>query len=377
MDDYDVKHGCAGIHIHSDRSIDAKSYDDSRLTHCCNRIMADNIEIPEAKPLNDPPTDGITKLCYLQHTSKLASTSWDGSVRVHDTIENKLLLNHSMDSGPLFSFSYQNSMLFTGGMDGSIRKFDMNSSKQQATLVGKQKANADGSDKASCSCLAVIAPGLVASAGWHQQFHLWDLRQQSPVATVDLPGKAFAMDYTSKTGDGGMPADSSWVAIATSGRRTCFIDVRTMQEDTTATPSADLILDRESTLKYQSRCVRFLPDAGGIAIGSIEGRAAIENLEELGRKEIKNFAFKCHRDGDLVYPVNSIDFHPGFGTFVTGGGDGTVGTNIVILSIWFDNQSSDKLHVSLCNSDLGWYEQKEAHNSTQIPYVNLCPGIQW
>lgn len=290
----------------------------------CDATMAD-LDIPEARPLNDPPTDGVTKLSYLQDTSRLASTSWDGTVRVHDTAENKCLVAHSMDSGPLFSFSYQDSLLFTGGMDGSIRKFDVNSSKQQATLVGKHKNSSnDSSDKASCSCLAVVAPGMIASAGWHQQFHIWDLRQQSPVVSVDLPGKAFSMDHHRHHGDGGV-FESTWIAIATSGRRTCFIDVRSMTSTENPT-TAKLIVNRESTLKYQTRCVRFLPDGTGIAVGCIEGRVAIENLEELGQKDIKNFAFKCHRDGDLVYPVNAIDFHPGYGTFATGGADGTVGT---------------------------------------------------
>ena len=36
------------------------------------------------------------------------------------------------------------------------------------------------------------------------------------------------------------------------------------------------------------------------------------------------FAFRCHREGDKIYPVNTISFHPVFGTFATGGCDGTV-----------------------------------------------------
>ena len=38
----------------------------------------------------------------------------------------------------------------------------------------------------------------------------------------------------------------------------------------------------------------------------------------------KKYAFKCHRVGDTVYPVNAIAFHPLHGTFATGGADGTV-----------------------------------------------------
>ena len=40
----------------------------------------------------------------------------------------------------------------------------------------------------------------------------------------------------------------------------------------------------------------------------------------------KKYAFKCHRISDTIYPVNTIAFHPQFGTFATGGADGTVVT---------------------------------------------------
>ena len=41
---------------------------------------------------------------------------------------------------------------------------------------------------------------------------------------------------------------------------------------------------------------------------------------------MKKYAFKCHRVGDIVYPVNTIAFHPTYGTFATGGCDGTTVT---------------------------------------------------
>ena len=45
-----------------------------------------------------------------------------------------------------------------------------------------------------------------------------------------------------------------------------------------------LLADRESSLKYQTRCVRFFgsPETVGIAVGSIEGRVAIEYMDDLG-----------------------------------------------------------------------------------------------
>jgi cell cycle arrest protein BUB3 len=121
-----------------------------------------------------------------------------------------------------------------------------------------------------------------------------------------------------------MDADdgSSRIGVATSGRRTCFIDVRQADQEM----MGQISLDRESALKYQLRSIKFFPDGKGVAIGSIEGRVSIEHLEELGLTATgSKYTFKCHRVQDRVYPVNCIDFHPRYGSFATGGCDGTVG----------------------------------------------------
>jgi cell cycle arrest protein BUB3 len=274
---------------------------------------------PEALALPDPPTDGITSLKYIRATSKslLASTSWDGCVSIYDTKEKTRQFSHQMDSGPLFSLANVESndhhhSLVTGGMDGSVRMLDLQSSS--TTIVGQHESSSG--DSAACSCLLSLAPSstpsLIASAGWHKKLHIWDVRQKGKaVKTVDLPGKAFAMD---------LDPTHNRIVVATSGRRTCFIDVRNGSE-------AELVLDRESSLKYQLRCVRYFPEGDSIAVGSVEGRVAVEYLDELteSTKKSKKYAFKCHRSGDVVYPINCIEFHPRFGTFATGGCDGTVG----------------------------------------------------
>jgi cell cycle arrest protein BUB3 len=112
----------------------------------------------------------------------------------------------------------------------------------------------------------------------------------------------------------------------------CFVDAG--PSPAAATAKASIVLDRESSLKYQTRTVRFFPGGEGIAVGCIEGRVAIEYLSELGvdpppdanssgAAPAKKYAFKCHRRGDLVFPVNCVEFHPGsLCTLATGGGDG-------------------------------------------------------
>jgi cell cycle arrest protein BUB3 len=108
-----------------------------------------------------------------------------------------------------------------------------------------------------------------------------------------------------------------------------------------------LLMDRESSLKYQTRCIKFFGDTNnityGIAVGSIEGRVAIEYMDDMGihcpttttttgggvpqqQQQPKKYAFKCHRVNDTVYPVNTIAIHPIYNTFATGGADGTVVT---------------------------------------------------
>jgi hypothetical protein len=63
-----------------------------------------------------------------------------------------------------------------------------------------------------------------------------------------------------------------------------------------------------SPLKYQTRCVATFPDKQGFLVGSIEGRVAVQHIDEA--QQSKNFTFKCHRDNNDIYAVNAISFHP-------------------------------------------------------------------
>ncbi|OAY62675.1 Mitotic checkpoint protein BUB3.1, partial [Ananas comosus] len=123
------------------------------------------------------------------------------------------------------------------------------------------------------------------------------------------------------------------LVVATAGRHVNVYDLRNMSR-----PEQK----RESSLKYQTRCVRCYPDGTGFALSSVEGRVAMEffdlseaaqakrcySLSTLIYEVTSRFVFKCHRifDGqyDTVYPVNTIAFHPIYGTFATGGCDGYV-----------------------------------------------------
>jgi len=95
-------------------------------------------------------------------------------------------------------------------------------------------------------------------------------------------------------------------------------------------PTLQAWQQRESSLKFLTRAVSCMPNDAGYATSSIEGRVAVEWFEDSAESQARKYAFKCHRqpapegDGDVVYPVNALVFHPGYGTFATGGGDGHV-----------------------------------------------------
>lgn len=320
---------------------------------------------PEAKLL-DKFSDGISELSYLRSsTSKtlLASSSWDGAVRIHDTNATNnapLLLTHNVKSGPLLSLavstgsssssSSDTSQIFTGGLDGSIKSFDVATSVVRSIgSHGSIPSSHDAKSNVSnaCSCLSTMSSGnddphsdLIISASWNRQLCVWDLRDQNsnykPAAKATLPGKAFSMD---------VDASRNFVLVATSGRRNCFFDLRSLKEGEIDESTnneifqLDSVLERESSLKFQTRCVKFFPDGFGFCSGSIEGRVGVEFLDELIDSPTKRtrYAFKCHRSvNGLVHPVNAIDFHPKHRhTFATGGCDGTV--------VLWDGQNKKKL----------------------------------
>ncbi|KAG7344351.1 WD repeat-containing protein [Nitzschia inconspicua] len=306
-------------------------------------MAAVHVQPPPEPKLLDRWSDGISTIHYLSSvspagggsTTRLASTSWDGTVRLHDTAKESApaLLSHNMESGPLFSLAVPMVVgsLVTGGLDGSIKALDIDTTTVRR--IGTHAKDKKGSDNKNnnvataaienaCSCLAAVNgdhPQVVASASWNQQICLWDLRLQNNVAVamVDLPGKAFSMDVDSVHGR---------ILVGTSGRHNIFYDVR---KGTVGAEeySLEQVLERESSLKFQTRCVKFFPAGHAFCIGSIEGRVGVEYLEELGipTDGMKKYAFKCHRVGDTVYPVNAIAFHPKYtSTFATGGCDGTV-----------------------------------------------------
>jgi mRNA export factor len=150
----------------------------------------------------------------------------------------------------------------------------------------------------------------------------WDTRSPQPMASVQLSERCYALDVKHPL-----------LVVGTADRNIHIYDIR---------KPAQVYKTILSNLKFQTRTIACFPDASGFAVGSIEGRVAIQHVEE--KDKSKDFAFKCHRDGTDIHSVNSIAFHP-FGTFATTGGDGTY--------CFWDKDARQKLKAfSKCNQSI-------------------------
>ncbi|KAJ1742072.1 RNA export factor gle2 [Coemansia sp. RSA 1086] len=147
---------------------------------------------------------------------------------------------------------------------------------------------------------------IIATAGWDKQLKYWDTRQQTPIGTVNLPERAYAMD-----------CNNPLLVVATAERHVLVFDMANP-----TTPFETI----ESPLKWQTRTVSCFTKKDGYAIGSIEGRVAIQYVDP--KMKDKNFSFRCHRDDSVpmkntVYSVNSISTHPVYNTIATASNDGS------------------------------------------------------
>ncbi|KAI1429130.1 Poly(A)+ RNA export protein [Xylaria sp. FL1777] len=253
----------------------------------------------------NPPEDTISDLTFSPTADILAVSSWDKKVRIYQIAgngasEGKHIYEHD---APVLSvdFSKDGNKLVSSGADKQAKVCDLQS------LQTVQVAAHDNTVRAArfFELPASNSPMLVTGS-WDKTIKYWDLRSQTPVGTVTCQERVYSMDVR-----------NSLLVVGTADR---YINVINLQDP------LKFYKTLQSPLKWQTRVVSCFTDASGFAIGSIEGRCAIQYVED--KDSSSNFSFKCHRDppsGNVtqVYSVNDISFHPQHGTFSTAGSDGT------------------------------------------------------
>nr|XP_054766335.1 mitotic checkpoint protein BUB3-like [Lytechinus pictus] len=250
--------------------------------------------------LEQPPEDGISAVKFGPKSSQfLLVSSWDETVRLYDVQANQLRAKYKHDRPVLDCCFCDQTHVYSGGLDNMLKLYDINTSTE----------NILGNHEDAVKCVEFCTDvNVVVTGSWDQTVKLWDPRIGRSTGSFSQPDKVYTMAVT---GDR--------LVVGTAGRKVLVWDLRNM---------GYVQQRRESSLKYQTRCIRAFPNGQGYVLSSIEGRVAVEYLDPSPDVQKKKYAFKCHRlkvDGvEQIYPVNAIAFHNRHNTFATGGCDGFV-----------------------------------------------------
>ncbi|CAI9304291.1 protein RAE1 [Lactuca sativa] len=280
---------------------------------------ASNTNPNKSTEVVSPPTDAVSSLCFSSKANYLVATSWDNQVRCWEVTKNGTSLTTVAKTSmahehPVLCSTWKDdgTTVFSGGCDKQVKMWPLLSGGQPTTVAMH--------DSPVTQVAWIPEMSLLVSGSWDKTLRYWDLRQQNPVHTQQLPDRCY-----------GLTVRHPLMVVATADRNLIAFNLQNPQAE---------FKRIVSPLKYQTRCVAAFPDQQGFLVGSIEGRVGVHHLDE--QQSSKNFTFKCHREGNEIYSVNSLNFHPVHQTFATAGSDGA-------FNFW-DKDSKQRLKaMSRCN----------------------------
>jgi len=265
--------------------------------------MAFRASPSRSNPNNDfevasPPTDGVSSLSFSPRANLLVATSWDNQVRCWDVQQNGQAIPKASQThqAPVLCSAWHGdgSKIFSAGCDNQAKMWDLQSNQQQQVAAH----DAPIRRMAYSSELNMLVTG-----GWDRTLRYWDLRSPSAVHVHQLPERCYALSL-----------NFPLLVVGTAERHIEIFNLQTAPQQ--------VYKKVVSPLKYQTRTIAAFPNRTGYLVGSIEGRVAVHHVEDPSDPKA-NFTFKCHRgDGNHIYSVNDIAFHPRHGTFATVGSDG-------------------------------------------------------
>mmetsp|Transcript_19684 Transcript_19684/g.75515 ORF Transcript_19684/g.75515 Transcript_19684/m.75515 type:complete len:347 (+) Transcript_19684:119-1159(+) len=252
--------------------------------------------------VGQPPGSQISCLEWSPKANLLVAGAWDNTVSCYEVSAQGTSTPKARSSfeQPVLctAWSGDGSKVFVGGCSNKVMCWDL--AANQSTQVAQHQAPVQ-----DCFWVPELGNGCLVTCSWDKTVQYWDGRQGKPIHSTDTGHKVWCMDVKHPV-----------LALGLSNRH---IQIYNLSNP------GQLYQDIESPLKNQTRTINVFPDKTGFAVGSIEGRVAIHHINRADVK--KNFAFKCHRNNQTqpneVYAVNSIRFHPVFGTFSTAGSDGS------------------------------------------------------
>ena len=113
----------------------------------------------------------------------------------------------------------------------------------------------------SCARFAEVGgQSVLVTGSWDKTVKYWDLRQSQPLATLQCQDRVYTMDVK-----------NNLLVVGTADR---YINIIELSKPDT------MFKTLQSPLKWQTRVVSCFADATGFAVGSIEGRCAIQYVQD-------------------------------------------------------------------------------------------------
>ncbi|XP_072045285.1 LOW QUALITY PROTEIN: mRNA export factor-like [Amphiura filiformis] len=276
--------------------------------------------------VTSPPDDSISSLEFSPSSipaTFLIGGSWDNNVRCWEVQPSGQTVPKAQQThtGPVLDVAWHDdgTKVFTASCDKTAKMWDLNSN--QAIQIAQHDAPIK-----SIHWIKAANYSCCMTGSWDKTLKFWDTRSPNPMMTIQLPERCYCADVV-----------FPMAVVGTAGK-----NIIIYQLDNQPTEFKRM----ESPLKYQHRCVAIFKDKKnmptGFALGSIEGRCAIQFVQAANPKD--NFTFKCHRSNGTssyyqdIFAVNAIAFHPEHGTLSTAGSDGK-------FSFW-DKDARTKLKTS-------------------------------
>lgn len=278
--------------------------------------------------VSSPPDDSVSCIEFSPGTlpsTFLIAGSWDNNVRCWEVQQNGQTIPKAQQThtGPVLDVAWSDdgTKVFTASADKTAKMWDLNSN--QAMQVAQHDAPVK-----TCHWIKAPSYSCLMTGSWDKTLKFWDTRSSTPILSIQLPERVYCADVK-----------FPMAVVGIAGRAIIIYQLDTQPQE---------FKRMESPLKYQHRCVSIFADKKtsaptGFALGSIEGRVAIQYVQPTNPKD--NFTFKCHRSNVApsggvqdIYAVNDISFHPVHGTLSTVGSDGR-------FSFW-DKDARTKLKTS-------------------------------
>ncbi|KAJ3129191.1 hypothetical protein HK098_002175, partial [Nowakowskiella sp. JEL0407] len=206
-----------------------------------------------------PPSDGISDLAFSPVADYLAASSWDNHTRIWEIQGNgssipKAQIEHTAPA-LCTSWSKDGTKVFSGGADKVGKVLDLQTGQTS------QFASHDAPIKCSRWVDGVNGMNnIIVTGSWDKTVKYWDLRTPTPASVLQLPERCYTMDLV-------FPL----MVVGTAEKHLLVYHL--------ANPTV-VFKNVPSPLKHQTRVVSCFPSATGFAVGSIEGRVGIQNVEE-------------------------------------------------------------------------------------------------